>query len=339
MKSVQNIGGVGAAALAITGTLMVPAQAAQPTPLDELSISVKIAAPTGPSARAVSCQINRVVYNRFEACAVADATVTLLRNGRPVGNAKFKITNRMTLQHKKLKWSEATSISKATLVNASGIRASLAVSCAGKCKATSSFPVGRTLGSSAINGSVGYTSSVQKNKHDATAAKYTFTFTKPGFTPGVISYSSLKFRCDDTFWNKANTARTLSPGCVFPSFTSTMTTMQSLPGISQNIKNVQSRGRKLGAPGGAVIRREAREAKIQANRNAVCPSSQRPPSPGLSCDEYPFASTLEGGVNVPANSRGTAWVPIDEQRKQGGRIQTFHKKERILHGDGFWVKV
>ncbi|MEV7617527.1 NucA/NucB deoxyribonuclease domain-containing protein [Streptomyces sp. NPDC089799] len=289
-------------------------------------------------AAGVSCKVNHIVYNRYESCAVGDVTLTLLRNGRPVGSAKFKITNHMTLQNKKVKWSETTSVSKATLVNASGIRVSLGVKCGGKCTAKSKFP-GGTLGGSAINGKVDYSSSVAKQKQDTTTAQYTFTFTKAGYTPATVRYGSLRMRCDDTFWNRANTARTLSPGCVHPAFTPTMTTMATLPEIARNIRDVQSRGRHLGVPGGAVIRREAREANITANRNAVCPRGQVPPRPGLSCDEYPFASTLEGGHHVPPSSRGTRWVPASEQNKQGGRIQTFHKKERVVHGDGFWVKV
>ncbi|WP_437112333.1 NucA/NucB deoxyribonuclease domain-containing protein [Streptomyces cinnamoneus] len=121
--------------------------------------------------------------------------------------------------------------------------------------------------------------------------------------PGV------SYRCDYTFWNRANIRRTLSPGCVFPGFTPTMTTMQALPEIAKNIRGVQARGGHYGKPGsGHPLHREANDATADANRQKVCPRGQTPPRAGLSCDEYPFATTKEGGHNVPAGSRGTAWV-------------------------------
>ncbi|MGW0884607.1 NucA/NucB deoxyribonuclease domain-containing protein [Streptomyces sp. NPDC002671] len=36
-------------------------------------------------------------------------------------------------------------------------------------------------------------------------------------------------------------------------------------------------------------------------------------APGLSCDEYPFAFTKEGGTTLSSSYRGWAWVPGAEQ--------------------------
>ncbi|WP_078620909.1 NucA/NucB deoxyribonuclease domain-containing protein [Streptomyces aurantiacus] len=58
--------------------------------------------------------------------------------------------------------------------------------------------------------------------------------------------------------------------------------------------------------------RAARRSPSRTATRCARPGRHRP-GPGLSCDEYPFASTREGGHDVPANSRGTAWVPEDEQ--------------------------
>ncbi|MGW6455111.1 NucA/NucB deoxyribonuclease domain-containing protein [Streptomyces sp. NPDC055078] len=312
---------------------------ASPSAPADASVKASVSRSSSAVANAATCKVNTITYNRYESCLVADARVDLLRNGRPVGHARFKITQKLTLKQKALKWSESVEIGRATLVNASGIRVGLKVSCGGTCKADNKFPRGRSLGP-VISGKVNYSSGVKKNKKDTTAAKYTFTFTKPGFTPGTIEYKSVAFRCDDTFWNQANTRRTLSPGCVYPSFTPTLTTMGTLPNISRHIRNVQAGGGHYGRPGsGKPLHREANQARADQNRQAVCPRGQRPPGPGLSCDEYPFATTREGGTNVPANSRGTAWVPQQEQNQQGGRITTFHKKERVIDRDAFWVKV
>jgi hypothetical protein len=54
-----------------------------------------------------------------------------------------------------------------------------------------------------------------------------------------------------------------------------------------------------------------------------------------SCDEYPFASTIEGG---PGNA-SIAGVPVQEQRRQGGDLAGFYRRHRIGNGDPFVVVV
>ncbi len=331
----------GVVVLALTGGLVSAAQAAPRAQELSLRVSVGTAQPVpATQARAaVPCERGKAYYTRYQSCIVVGATVTLLRNGRPVGNAKFDITHKMTLKQKSLKWSESVKIGKARLVNASGVTVRLKVTCGGKCKPDNRFPRGRKLGRE-FSGKVNYQDKVAKLKKDNTSAKYVFTFTKPGYSPGGFNYRSVPFRCDDTFWNRQHTRRTLSAGCAFHTFIPVMTTMRTLPEIAKNIRKVQSGGGHYGRIGsGKPLHREADQQAITDNRNKVCPRGQTPPRPGLSCDEYPFATTREGGHHVPANSRGTAWVPEEEQNKQGGRVTTFHKKERIVHRDAFWVSV
>jgi hypothetical protein len=54
-----------------------------------------------------------------------------------------------------------------------------------------------------------------------------------------------------------------------------------------------------------------------------------------SCDEYPFASTYEGG---PGRS-SIAGVPAKEQATQGGDLIGFYTRNRIGNGDAFVVVV
>jgi hypothetical protein len=51
-------------------------------------------------------------------------------------------------------------------------------------------------------------------------------------------------------------------------------------------------------------------------------------------DEYPFASTLQGGRGA-----SIAGVPKIEQRRQGGALRGFYAKERVQVGDQFLVVV
>lgn len=70
----------------------------------------------------------------------------------------------------------------------------------------------------------------------------------------------------------------------------------------------------------------------RANRQAAC--GHWPRGSTLSCDEYPFASTLQGGRGA-----SIAGVPRIEQRRQGGALRAFYAKERIRVGDQFLVVV
>jgi hypothetical protein len=54
-----------------------------------------------------------------------------------------------------------------------------------------------------------------------------------------------------------------------------------------------------------------------------------------SCDEYPFASTIEGGPGKAS----TAGVPLREQKLQGGDLLAFYRRHRIGNGDAFVVVV
>lgn len=326
-----------AVALTVAGTCMGAAQA--DTAHNELKVTQSPAAMAASAGAAASatCRVNAVVYNRNVACQTSQASVQVLRNGKEVGRATFTISHEMTLNKKSLKWSETTRVSKAAIAgSASGIRMATSVSCGSPCKATSHVS-SHTLGA-AFSGKVDYSDGVKKNKIHSSAAKYTFTFSKPGYTLGRFSYSSLGFRCDDSFWNAAKTRRILSPGCVFPKYKPTLTTMSTLPDIAKNIRRIQGKGGHYGKPGsGHPLRRLTSDTKANANRRAVCGKAK--PVPGKSCDEYPFARTYEGGTALPAASRGIAMVPATEQDKQGGRIIGFYKQERVMDKDGFWVAV
>lgn len=80
-----------------------------------------------------------------------------------------------------------------------------------------------------------------------------------------------------------------------------------------------------------------------ANNNAACAQSRPRPS-GMSCDEYPFATTDQGASKTTAPDWGWAWVPAGEQNQQGGMLQKFYGQNRVVDGtngtgDAFWVAV
>ena len=58
------------------------------------------------------------------------------------------------------------------------------------------------------------------------------------------------------------------------------------------------------------------------------------PGKGMSCDEYPFASTYEGGTGAVI-----AAVPIKENSSQGGQLSAFYRRNSIQDGDCFEVQI
>ena len=97
------------------------------------------------------------------------------------------------------------------------------------------------------------------------------------------------------------------------------------PAIAAHVRQALAAGhpRVLTRASGAVQR---------ANRRAAC--GHWPRGSRLSCDEYPFASTLQGGRGA-----SIAGVPRVEQRRQGGALRSFYAKERVGVGDSFLVVV
>jgi hypothetical protein len=97
-----------------------------------------------------------------------------------------------------------------------------------------------------------------------------------------------------------------------------------MPNIANNIENAQANG----AP--SILTRTTNQNIINTNRNIACLGFCGSGSP----DEYPFASTYEGGSNA-----FVADVPLAEQRIQGGVISSFYHRYGIQDGDKFKVQV
>lgn len=125
-----------------------------------------------------------------------------------------------------------------------------------------------------------------------------------------------------------------------------------------------SEGRALASVSNALQRTRVASLK-QANRNNACGFADavinlRPQSTATcsqapstcECDEYPFASTWNGGW---LNKDGTSarWVQAAHNRESGSRLQRFYQSERLLDftaansaydtsrlgGDDFWVHI
>jgi hypothetical protein len=100
---------------------------------------------------------------------------------------------------------------------------------------------------------------------------------------------------------------------------------------SARMPNIARHVREAIASGHPEVLTRADPVTATRNRTAACRRFREQP---LSCDEYPFAGTFQGGEN--ASIRG---VPLLEQRRQGGDLSNFFRKHGIGLGDPFLVVV
>lgn len=113
----------------------------------------------------------------------------------------------------------------------------------------------------------------------------------------------------------------------------------SFPCISYNIQQ----GFNAGAP--STLTRTTNATTIANNRQAACGSAKADvtalnkaggPGTPASCDEYPFASSNEGGTGIGYQA---LIVPAFENNTQGGALAGFYLQNGIVNGSAYTVTV
>ncbi|MEU3521350.1 NucA/NucB deoxyribonuclease domain-containing protein [Streptomyces sp. NPDC006654] len=293
------------------------------------------------AAAAATCSINKITINRFSECEWVTVHVDVVKvvDGEPVieGTADFNVKHQMTLKASSANWSEKFTISKATTTGqGKGVAVDVAAKSGAGTTASVSFPQGHTL-DSASSGSVAYKTAIAPKKILAKAkTTYTYTFSKPNYSPGSVSYSSAVYRCDNYY----GSTRTNRSGCAIPEVP-TGVSMVGLARIDEGIRSLRSRGGHYGDPNnGKPLHWMINKTQENANRTAVCPRTAPPDmrrAGRTSCDEYPFASTKEGGTHLAASQRTITWVKVQENKSQGGRITAWRGQMHVMDGDPFYV--
>ncbi|MGV9934003.1 NucA/NucB deoxyribonuclease domain-containing protein [Streptomyces olivaceoviridis] len=337
-----TVGAITLSALAV-GTGASSAAGQQDTKTLRVTISraahqTNASAVTAPGANA-SCSINRITINRFSECEWITIHVDVVKivRGQPVlqGTADFDVKHQMTLKTKSVNWSENFYISKAKTTRAGkGLHVNVAASSKSGTKTKVHFDQGRTLDSKS-SGSIDYkTDPIKKGKVNAKAkTTYKYTFTKTGYEPGTVSYDSAVYRCDNYYGTS---------GCAIPE-SPTGISMINQPVIAFGIQQLRSRGGHYGDPyGGKPLHWMINDKQKKKNRAAVCPKN--PPADmkragRTSCDEYPFASTYEGGTHLPAKQRTITWVKKAENDSQGATITNWRRAGHVMDHDPFFVIV
>jgi hypothetical protein len=109
----------------------------------------------------------------------------------------------------------------------------------------------------------------------------------------------------------------------------------NFPCISYNIASAQAAGAT------ANLNRTTNAATIAANRTAACGGAAADvtalnnaggPGTPASCDEYPFASSTQGGAGAQA-----LIVPAFENQAQGGALAQFYQNNNIANNGAYTV--
>ncbi|MBB4935992.1 hypothetical protein FHR32_000297 [Streptosporangium album] len=203
-------------------------------------------------------------------------------------------------------------------------------------------------------------------KSDCTI-NYSMVTKRQGFdnTESTPIYAEGTFRCDKSPQTTSHNKR--GGGCVHmagvPSFTMTKNDVNEIgvkfPNMYEHIKRALTPGAKtypeLGGksypdltepkkiPGGSwqsTLTRHGYEPTGDGNRTAagvVCKNELKPEE-GKDCDEYPFASTLQGSARANPPHNFSVWrIDHDENQAHGRVLKAWYRNNRILNGDEFWI--
>lgn len=140
-------------------------------------------------------------------------------------------------------------------------------------------------------------------------------------------------RCDD-LPNKFGAGCVDPRGAAFVVFDATANPkVQSVAAhVYDAIRTLPSR---WGSPFGKALIRTTDPARRNANRAVACRDLVVPA--GQECDEFPFATTVQGGDGAAPGDRSARAVPGPANKSQGGTIQNSYDYYRVLDNGEFLV--
>ena len=283
------------------------------------------------AARAPSNGSSCGVMNRTNNCGAEGLSITLVRldNGVPDGTEEWLFA---AVDYIRTHWNGKTFSDAMAVVGLSRegddfvSEPTISVTATCHCSSTNGDIIMAGPLSDALAGSLHHTAHVRTGQVLNATPEYATTASVEGGSGGTTWFGDSEVRCDHVF---------AIAGCVFPEFWPTID-MSGLPHIAPHIRLVEGRGAHLGnAAYNSPLSKGTGRQQARNNRRQVCHG--KPPKKGWSCDEYPFASTAQGGTSVSAINRSTAWVPRSENGKQGGILGSFYKINRLLPHDKFFV--
>jgi hypothetical protein len=279
------------------------------------------------------CIANKVHRNRHESCGVFGVRITLFEvpSGKVLGTADVAVVYAAALSASSRSWNmpmaiEMTSASAALRV---GTVADTAIVCTGGC-------IGPPIWTAALRVGV--------------VDRHTFVIRAPGSATITTTQTPLVIFTHPAAENSAPVSfRDLGParcdsvavartsGCVFSDEIAEYVLhlhRQNVDAVAAHIQTAQrTKPHHFGLIGHFPLTRDTSAADQRRNRAAACRNFH---SPGLTCDEYPFAATHQGAAFFPGDN-STFGVPGSQNSAEGGRRVSMYRTERLLNGDRFWV--
>ncbi|MGA5703077.1 NucA/NucB deoxyribonuclease domain-containing protein [Peterkaempfera bronchialis] len=297
-----------------------------------------------PARAGLACKAGYLSYDRHGACAVSVHTFEIIEvpSGKVLGTMSFRVAQRTALAAKGSRtWKHTINITPTSTTGAArGVIASLTMQCGRAAK--SACQVTSAPGAKGI--SVGKTTSFPVGLKSPGSKTLThkevpvLTLRAAVGTPATGSLpAAATVRCDSV---KAVSGA--KGGCVHSGFVPTFSMSRTDSKVKEAAQHVWDAQRKLkGHPGlrgqGKPLHRTTDKKLIDKNRSKACPSSLSRPT-GKSCDEYPFASTKEGGASGVYSRR---MINAKQNSTAGGSkyLLKAYNDNRILDGDAFWVAI
>jgi hypothetical protein len=164
--------------------------------------------------------------------------------------------------------------------------------------------------------------------------------------PSLVGFGNPQVRCDSASYI------TGTGGCAFPNGTPIFTiSISGDPAAREAAEHwraaIDNPSTTIPQVAGkiipSVLRRTRDQAIIDANRAAARFTCNNDPAfanvnkTGKSCDEYPFATTLEGAAS--GTNYSVRWITASHNTRAGSLLASFYQTSRVLSGDFFWVAV
>jgi len=287
-------------------------------------------APPGFDICSQSAKDHVPVEERFDWCdAVTGYVWTYNSNGTITGTATISITFYGLWGPSSRVWQVSQGFSE---VGCTGILCGAQIYILGlsTCSATCTFnynqgykilipppPAGDSIATGVVSFGTATTSSIVTTTLSAS--------TPAGPAVGTISETTTEVRCDSN-----PLGQTWSEGCVTASYIPTYGLSKSrYPDIYAFDLNQVANN-----PQWVELSRTVIQSVINANRAAACKGFVKKNATD-SCDEFPYASTYQGGLGPPPAAQ--EHVPSTENSGQGGNLGQFYTSNRLLNGDKFYM--
>jgi len=305
------------------------------------------------------CELNQQIRKRFEQCTAYALTVTIGSGSTVTGTSSQLVADYSYTSNSDVAVNDQLLVSATTIV---GTAAGISVKAEPVCLTCTGNAAGFTSGPMVIGQNYESVFEITPPQLAVGAQRLTLHrwelfWTVPGYAPYASPYNAFSnvVRCDNTLTGKP-------PGCAYIQYNPTLS--YSLTGPVAEVASHVQRAQISGLPGSGIypsarLTRTTDPVLIAANRRVVCPPNVPVRPIGKTCDEYPFASTREGGslsggtvrtfsgcsipgdpVNVTGPTGFSRCMVSGKQNSlAGSQLGSFYYSQRVINYDEFIVAV